>query len=533
MTASCSDTPIPASPSPLPPTPSQLSSISSSLSAIYHSNNNNRIARSAAHLVYNTIDKYFGLICVGGSTEEGDCDGGAMLPFEGENKEEFCIVVNIRNPNTHAESHFVLPPRCKFINCDIRRHLGSPGLNPLPGGLEFDFVLLDPPWSNKFIRRRRKRQKMTTTSATNNWYHTMDSTSSLLCNIPMTVLLTTEGLVGVWCTNNKSHIDQLVDEIFPAWGVTYVATWYWIKVTKYNHPVLGFNSVPNSKQPYERLVFAVRNTATLRADVRDGNSSCLTADRDESHSSEINAAISGATTNGSVSDRNSTSLAPDVVESNYSERNPAIPGATTNGTVNDRNSTSLAPDVVESNYSERNPAIPGATTNGTVNDRNSTSLAPDGDESNSSERNPAIPGAIKNGTHCTDRNSTCLIADVNSNAARNPTCPARDVNGTESTSRISSSLAAGGDESKLSDRNRSSLEADEVNVSRWHKLPEEGKLIVSVPSGVHSHKPCLADILSLYVSSPLCLELFSRSLTPGWISMGNQVLGFQFEQFYR
>nr|XP_018897706.1 PREDICTED: methyltransferase-like protein 4 [Bemisia tabaci] len=54
------------------------------------------------------------------------------------------------------------------------------------------------------------------------------------------------------------------------------------------------------------------------------------------------------------------------------------------------------------------------------------------------------------------------------------------------------------------------------------------RLILSVPSAIHSHKPPLIDILKDFLpESPRCLEIFARYLLPGWTSVGNEVLRLQ------
>ncbi|XP_030045977.1 N(6)-adenine-specific methyltransferase METTL4 isoform X1 [Microcaecilia unicolor] len=59
------------------------------------------------------------------------------------------------------------------------------------------------------------------------------------------------------------------------------------------------------------------------------------------------------------------------------------------------------------------------------------------------------------------------------------------------------------------------------------------KIIVSVPCMLHSYKPPLAEILQKYVKSEAkCLELFARSLQPGWTSWGNEVLKFQHIDYF-
>uniref|UniRef100_A0A4W5P6T2 Methyltransferase 4, N6-adenosine n=1 Tax=Hucho hucho TaxID=62062 RepID=A0A4W5P6T2_9TELE len=69
----------------------------------------------------------------------------------------------------------------------------------------------------------------------------------------------------------------------------------------------------------------------------------------------------------------------------------------------------------------------------------------------------------------------------------------------------------------------------EVLVLGRYQLPmEEQRVIVSVPSALHSHKPSLSEVLRPYVGADArCLELFARSLQPGWTSWGNEVIKFQ------
>nr|XP_040023833.1 N(6)-adenine-specific methyltransferase METTL4 [Gasterosteus aculeatus aculeatus] len=62
---------------------------------------------------------------------------------------------------------------------------------------------------------------------------------------------------------------------------------------------------------------------------------------------------------------------------------------------------------------------------------------------------------------------------------------------------------------------------------------EDQRLIVSVPSALHSQKPCLSEVLKPHVGGGAeCLELFARSLQPGWTSWGNEVLKFQHTSYF-
>ncbi|XP_070784535.1 N(6)-adenine-specific methyltransferase METTL4 [Enoplosus armatus] len=76
------------------------------------------------------------------------------------------------------------------------------------------------------------------------------------------------------------------------------------------------------------------------------------------------------------------------------------------------------------------------------------------------------------------------------------------------------------------DNSTSSSETSEVPV-------EDQRLIVSVPSALHSQKPSLSEVLKPYVGAEAkCLELFARCLQPGWTSWGNEVLKFQHTSYF-
>jgi len=90
----------------------------------------------------------------------------------------------------------------------------------------------------------------------------------------------------------------------------------------------------------------------------------------------------------------------------------------------------------------------------------------------------------------------------------------------------------------------------------------DGKLVISVPSAVHSHKPPLTgvyfkwkvyydfathtaskvkikillkflEIIKEYLpNEPKCLEIFARYLLPGWTSWGLEILKFQHLSLY-
>ncbi|XP_008306488.1 methyltransferase-like protein 4 isoform X1 [Cynoglossus semilaevis] len=73
-----------------------------------------------------------------------------------------------------------------------------------------------------------------------------------------------------------------------------------------------------------------------------------------------------------------------------------------------------------------------------------------------------------------------------------------------------------------------------ISFSKIPEIPVEGaRLIVSVPSALHSQKPLLSEVLRPYVGAEAkCLELFARNLHPGWTSWGNEVLKFQHSSYF-
>ncbi|EFA06597.2 N(6)-adenine-specific methyltransferase METTL4 [Tribolium castaneum] len=69
--------------------------------------------------------------------------------------------------------------------------------------------------------------------------------------------------------------------------------------------------------------------------------------------------------------------------------------------------------------------------------------------------------------------------------------------------------------------------------SRSLPNPPDGKLVASVPSALHSHKPPLCQLLQDFLPpGPNCLEVFARYLLPDWTSYGREVLRLQHESLY-
>ncbi|XP_015109133.1 methyltransferase-like protein 4 [Diachasma alloeum] len=137
---------------------------------------------------------------------------------------------------------YVFPENCEFYSHDVRNIEG------VLEGREFDFVLMDPPWWNKFVRRKKERMSEA-------GYKMMYNDE--LLKIPIGKLLASNGVIGVWCSNAQSHHSDIIEKIFPSWGIKPIGTWYWVKVTQSGHPICNFR-YESVKQPYELIIFGVK-----------------------------------------------------------------------------------------------------------------------------------------------------------------------------------------------------------------------------------------------------------------------------------
>ncbi|KAJ8925675.1 hypothetical protein NQ315_009521 [Exocentrus adspersus] len=149
--------------------------------------------------------------------------------------------------------NFVFPQNsiffCKDVS-DMKTHLKDN---------KYDLILLDPPWWNKYIRRKRK--KLGDGVAYKMLFN--DDVKSL----PVETLLKGNGMVVIWCTNSQQHMHDLLTEILPKWGVKYLGTWYWIKITLTGETVCTF-SLPPGKQPYEQIIFGCRASCPIKFDTK-------------------------------------------------------------------------------------------------------------------------------------------------------------------------------------------------------------------------------------------------------------------------
>ncbi|KAL0704589.1 hypothetical protein Bca4012_071014 [Brassica carinata] len=108
----------------------------------------------------------------------------------------------------------------------------------------FNLIVIDPPWENASAHQKSK-------------YPTLPNRYFL--SLPIKQLTHAEGaLVALWVTNREKLLNFVEKELFPAWGVKYVATMYWLKVKPDGTMICDLDLVHH--KPYEYLILGYRFT---------------------------------------------------------------------------------------------------------------------------------------------------------------------------------------------------------------------------------------------------------------------------------
>lgn len=159
-------------------------------------------------------------------------DGTKVL--SGRNNTDIPIISQI------GQDTFLIPPYCKFFQNDVLL------IDNLLPNSNFDFVSIDPPWWNKYVRRARNANSKS-------GYPMLDSDAIL--SIPLEKAIAANSLVAIWCTNSPAHISLIKEKLVVKWQLQLLSTWYWVKITQSGHTVCDFG-LPLQKQPFEQLFVA-------------------------------------------------------------------------------------------------------------------------------------------------------------------------------------------------------------------------------------------------------------------------------------
>lgn len=176
----------------------------------------------------------------------------------------------IRNPYPALMSlqcsgvDYKIPPNSKFLLSKIEDPTAPtfsmaaltvyPISSATAGPGQFDFVLLDPPWENRSVRRSTK-------------YDTMHDSG------PMVVLRAILGqhvapgaLVACWITN-KASVRETALEAFQTWDVQLIEEWAWLKTTVGGLPVTQIDGL--WRKPYEVLLLGRKGSDELQGSYSD------------------------------------------------------------------------------------------------------------------------------------------------------------------------------------------------------------------------------------------------------------------------
>ncbi|XP_057814942.2 methyltransferase-like protein 2 isoform X2 [Cryptomeria japonica] len=148
------------------------------------------------------------------------------------------LIENRSNDDAITEclsSCYILPRRSSFLMSDINQ---IRRLIPACPHDRFNLILVDPPWENKSVHRR-------------SIYPTLPN--RYLFSIPIRQLAHPEGaLVALWVTNREKLRTFVEEELFPAWGITYAASLYWLKVREDGHMISELDLAHH--KPYECIL---------------------------------------------------------------------------------------------------------------------------------------------------------------------------------------------------------------------------------------------------------------------------------------
>ena len=182
------------------------------------------------------------------------------------------IITNrlVRNPDPTpislqcSGSNYKIPPNVEFLLSKIGEptapafSMAAQTMYPISSGTagpgQFDFVLLDPPWENRSVRRSAKYQSMQGSG-------------------PMAVLRAMLGqhmapgaLVACWITHKASVRDTAL-KAFQAWDVQLIEEWAWLKTTVGGLPITQIDGL--WRKPYEVLLLGRKGSDEVQGSDSD------------------------------------------------------------------------------------------------------------------------------------------------------------------------------------------------------------------------------------------------------------------------
>lgn len=151
--------------------------------------------------------------------------------------------------STLLDDVYIIPPRASFFLSTLDQSTAPamsmaaltlhPDSSATAGPGQFDFVLLDPPWGNRSVKRSAKYKTMRNPEP----FEVLQSMLGLH--------IAPDALVACWITN-KASVRSTALEAFNAWNLQLVEEWAWLKITEHGEPVTDINGI--WRKPYEILL---------------------------------------------------------------------------------------------------------------------------------------------------------------------------------------------------------------------------------------------------------------------------------------
>ncbi|TKA83635.1 hypothetical protein B0A55_00475 [Friedmanniomyces simplex] len=170
------------------------------------------------------------------------------------NTNDESVVVSVSDHRITCAEHYRVPAGSSFCLGDCNRAQGFRAALREQSEQQdtprtFDFILLDPPWPNRSVKRTHKTAGSTYSVEAN-----LRDIEDLLLGMDLDMLMADECLVGVWITNKQAVRDLVLDEggLFDSLGVQLVEEWIWLKTTVHGEPVTPLDAL--WRKPYEVLL---------------------------------------------------------------------------------------------------------------------------------------------------------------------------------------------------------------------------------------------------------------------------------------
>ncbi|KAF2216820.1 hypothetical protein CERZMDRAFT_108740 [Cercospora zeae-maydis SCOH1-5] len=194
---------------------------------------------------------------VGDGVDDGDYEPGSHLCYHSKSPTNMVLSHHDLDTAKSNNYKFRIPAGAAFVlaNCSNPEAFHDV-VNPRR--LNFDFILMDPPWPNRSVKRTHKTPG--TSYAT---ISTLKDISHLLLNLNLSCLLSRTGYMGIWVTNKAAIRTLLVGPggLFEHWEVELAEEWIWLKTTTRGEPVTPLEGTWNGKRPYEVLLVARKRTS--------------------------------------------------------------------------------------------------------------------------------------------------------------------------------------------------------------------------------------------------------------------------------